>query len=140
MKHFLKEITLDTRSPVEFVDLTKEVAGALEESRVKDGIVTIFTKHTTTAIKINERCERLQDDMKEMLINAVRLPHYRHDENTVDSRANSKSHLMSMLLSASENIPVSGGRLMLGGWQSVFFVELDGPRRQRQIMVKIIGE
>ncbi|HPM41645.1 MAG TPA: YjbQ family protein, partial [bacterium] len=55
-------------------------------------------------------------------------------------RANARSHLMSLLLSASETVPVADGKLLLGDWQSIFFVELDGPRERRGVCVKIMGE
>lgn len=136
----LQEIAFQTRQAVEFIDLTDRVRQALEASGVRDGLVTVFTHHTTTAVKINERCNRLQEDMLALLERAVPNADYRHDEDTVDGRKNARAHLMSLLLSASETIPAAGGKLLLGEWQSVFFVELDGPRRERTVTVKVVGE
>jgi len=140
MKHFSHEIIVATSEPIEFVDITKAVRQALERSGVREGLATVFSQHTTCAIKINERCARLIEDMREHLETAVPGTEYRHDEGTIDGRRNGRGHLMSMMLGASETIPVAGGRLGLGRWQSVFFVELDGPRPGRRITVRIIGE
>ena len=113
---------------------------AFESSCVREGLVSVFTKHTTTAVKINERCDRLQQDMRAMLERAIPAANYRHDESTVDDRSNARGHLMSLMLNASETIPASGGKLMLGDWQALFFVELDGPRPRRSVLVTIVGE
>ena len=66
--------------------------------------------------------------------------HYRHDEQTVDDRPNARGHIMSLLMNSSEAIPISDGVPAIGTWQSVFFIELDGPRSNRSITLKIIGE
>lgn len=140
MKQHLCEIKLGSSSSIEFIDITDRVREAFAQSKIRDGSVTVFTRHTTTAVKVNERCGRLQQDMESLLCRAVPSTSYRHDEDTIDGRPNARSHLMSLLLNASETIPASGGELMLGGWQSVFFVELDGPRQERSVIVKIMGE
>ena len=140
MKQFCKEITVSTKSPMEFVDITDRVRDVLAGSGIGEGLATVFSTHTTCAVKINERCARLQNDMEDWLKRTVPHAEYSHDVDTVDDRPNGRGHLMSMLLNASETIPVSGGKLALGGWQSVFFVELDGPRTQRTVTVKIVGE
>lgn len=139
MKHYIQEIAFETAGAVEFIDLTERVRASLAESGVQDGIATIFTRHTTTAVKINERCERLQQDMLSFLERAVPSAGYRHDESTVDGRANARGHIMSLLLGASESVPVAGGKLLLGDWQSIFFVEFDGPRRRRSVFVSAVG-
>lgn len=140
MKSFLSEIKLATAQSLEFIDITNKIEDILSKSGVKNGVVNIFTQHTTAAVKVNERCDRLQQDMLGFLETIVPKRAYRHDENTVDSRNNARSHLMSMLLGASETIPVSNGKIMLGTWQSIFFIELDGPRNNRSVIVKIMGE
>lgn len=140
MKQFLDEIRIETKGAVEFLDITDRVASVLEKSGIRDGIATVFTQHTTAAIRINERCARLQADMLGILEKLVPRADYRHDEDTVDNRKNARSHLTALLLGASETIPVSNGKFMLGTWQSVFFIELDGPRHSRRAIVKIIGD
>jgi secondary thiamine-phosphate synthase enzyme len=140
MKQSLHEITVPTTRRVEFVDITSRVRDALAKSGISDGQVTVFTSHTTGAIKVNERCERLQGDMLEMLDRAVPGGDYRHDAATVDGRPNARGHLMALFMSSSETIPAVKGDLALGSWQSIFFVELDGPRERRSVVVRIMGE
>lgn len=140
MKQYCRHITIASNARLEFVDITDEVRAAVRASGVSEGLATVFSNHTTCAIRINERCERLQQDMVAHLNDAVPAAAYRHDRDTVDGRPNARGHLMSLLLNASETVPVSGGGLSLGGWQSVFFVELDGPRNERKVTVKVIGE
>jgi secondary thiamine-phosphate synthase enzyme len=140
MRNYFHEISVTTSEPVQFVDITERVREALRASGISEGIATVFSKHTTCAVKINERCERLQQDMKAHLESAVPCGDYSHDEDTVDDRPNGRGHLMSLMLGASETIPVNGGCLALGGWQSVFFIELDGPRTGRKVSIKVIGE
>ncbi len=140
MKHVCHEIRLNTEQPIEFVDITDRVRHALSTSGIRDGLLTVFSRHTTCAVKVNEKCDRLQLDMKELLERAVPHAEYRHDADTVDGRANGRGHLMSLMLNASETIPVVDGNLLLGNWQSVFFVELDGPRAERGVVVRVVGE
>lgn len=140
MKNFSEEISIDTKAPAEFIDITDVVTRVCEKSGVREGLAVIFTRHTTTAVKINENCPRLVDDMISFLSRIVPDLQYRHDEGTFDSRRNARGHIQSLFLNTSETVPVSGGRLALGSWQSIFFVELDGPRDKRQVTIKIIGE
>lgn len=140
MKNFTKEIKISTNDKIDFIDITERVRDACAASGIANGMLTVFTSHTTSAVKINEKCERLQQDMTSFLLNTVPELKYRHNEQTVDDRPNARSHLMSLLLNASETVPVSGGAPMLGGWQSVFFIELDGPREERKITIKLIGD
>jgi secondary thiamine-phosphate synthase enzyme len=65
---------------------------------------------------------------------------YGHDINPVDGRKNAHAHLKSLLLNSSESIPVQNGKMKMGNWQRVFFVELDGPRNERKIIVQVVGE
>lgn len=140
MKSFVEKITLNTGGRVEFIDITGRVSSICEKSGIRDGLATIFTRHTTTAVKVNERCARLQEDMLAMLKRVVPEGRYLHDEDTVDCRANARGHMMSLLMNTSETIPVACGKISLGTWQSIFFIEFDGPRDGRAITVNVIGE
>ena len=132
-----------TEAPIEFIDLTRLVNAHLAGQGVETGQVTIFSRHTTAAIKINEAEELLLEDFRQML-RRICPPDERYNHNDMsrrkppiapDERPNAHSHLMHLLLSTSEHIPVMGGQLALGTWQRVFLVELDGPR-QREVMVR----
>lgn len=140
MKHFFDEISVTTKRPIEFIDVTDRVREAVEKSGIKNGIVSIFSNHTTAAVRINERCQRLQKDMETLLTEVVPVDKpYRHNETTVDGRGNAHSHLMSLLIGGSETAPVREGKIHLGTWQSVFFIELDGPRGARKLTVTVVG-
>jgi secondary thiamine-phosphate synthase enzyme len=134
---------IDTVEPIEFIDLTDRINEHLRRENIRDGTVTVFSRHTTAAIKINEAEELLLEDFKHFLRRLCPLEHaYNHNDMgrrkppiAIDEHPNAHSHLMHLLLSTSETIPVSDFRLALGTWQRVFMVELDGPR-SRQVMVR----
>ena len=141
MKITQSEIGVRTSKSFELVDITAEVQRAVSGSGVADGIALICSPHTTAAIRVNEKEERLHEDMERFLAGlADRRASYRHDAQTVDDRPNAWAHLMTLLMGSSAAVPVHAGRLELGGWQAVFFVELDGPRQGRKALVKIMGE
>lgn len=130
----IKIIDVDTEKDIQFVDITKEVQTVLDGADVNEGMVNVFTRHTSTAITINENEPLLIKDFEKALDNLVpRGAGYAHD--ATDSNAH--SHICSILLGASETIPLHEGKLQLGTWQSIFLVELDGPR-SRNVMVQII--
>lgn len=140
MKTSLYKIDVASNAPIAFVDITASVKELVEKSNVKDGIALVFSDHTTAGIRISEKCDRLQEDMKLFLEQVVPQKKYRHDEQTVDDRPNARGHIMSLLMNSSETLPISEGKIGIGTWQSIFFVELDGPRCNRSVSVKIIGE
>lgn len=141
MKHFIQEIGVNTSKPVEFIDVTDQVRRAISQSGIKNGLVSVFSNHTTAGVRINERCGRLQNDMENLLTEIAPAGRsYRHNETAVDGRGNAHSHLMSLLTGVSETVPVSKGKMILGTWQSIFFMEFDGPRRNRNVTVAVVGE
>jgi secondary thiamine-phosphate synthase enzyme len=117
--------------------LTDKIEETLKDSKLNEGLISIFTKHSTSAIVINEDEKGLIKDFKNILKTIVPSSlKYEHD--LIDN--NASSHLRSLFLSSSETIPFTNGKLNLGVWQSIFFVELDGPRNNRTIIITIIGE
>ena len=129
-----KSFNLDTNKNFEIIDITSKVNELID---VDQGIVSIFSRHSTSAIVVNENERGLLNDLEFMLDNLVSDKFsYQHDR--IDD--NARSHLKSFLLSSSECLPIRNNRLDLGTWQSVFFIELDGPRHGRTISLTIIGE
>ena len=129
-----KSFNLDTNKNFEIIDITSKVNELID---VDQGIVSIFSRHSTSAIVVNENERGLLNDLEFMLDNLVSDKFsYQHDR--IDD--NARSHLKSFLLSSSECLPIRNNRLDLGTWQSVFFIELDGPRHNRTISLTIIGE
>ena len=135
--------SIPTAEPIEFIDLTDHINEHLRRENIRDGAVTVFSRHTTAAIKINEAEELLLEDFKHFLRRLCPVDHsYNHNDMSrrkppiaIDERPNGHSHLMHLLLSTSETIPVSDSCLALGTWQRVFMIELDGPR-SREVMVR----
>ena len=140
MQYIIKTIKVQTTKPIEIIDISSEVADALSSSALSAGQVTIISQHTTAYININEKEERLIEDMETFLKRfAPKDGNYLHNLNPIDGRDNAHSHLLGLLMNTSETIPFSQGKLLLGQWQSVFFVELDGPRQERSILLQISG-
>lgn len=131
----METFPVETRKRTEAVDVTGLVERAVRASGVKEGLAVVHSPHTTTAVVVNEREGRLVQDILDW---ASRLAPegagYRHD----GTDGNAHAHLRGVLMGASVTLPVSGGRLALGTWQSVLFVELDGPR-SRRLHVQVLG-
>lgn len=137
----LDTITLETTSPIQLIDITEELHRRCARSGIQDGLVTLLSRHTTASICLNERETQLQRDMVTFLKRLVpRDGDYLHNLAPVDDRDNAHAHLLGLFTNASESIPIAGGELLLGGWQSVFFVELDGPRPERSVTLQFLGE
>ncbi len=130
----MKEISLQTHSRVEMIDITAAVQKAAGEKKIESGICLIYTPHTTAAITINENADPdVPLDIIAALDRAVPLSaNYRHAEG------NSAAHVKSSLVGASEMVIIENGRLVLGTWQSIFFCEFDGPRT-RKVFISIIS-
>jgi secondary thiamine-phosphate synthase enzyme len=130
----------------QFIDITDDVADAVHRSGVADGVVVVFSRHTTAAVKINECEPELLKDMVRFLSEIAPVDrdywHNDFDVRTVNMEAdeypNAHSHCQHLILNASESVPVLEGRMHLGRWQRVFLVELDRAKA-RQVTVQIIG-
>ncbi len=120
-------MNIRTSERVELVDITEEVKSEVQKSGIVNGICVISTSHTTTAIILNENETGLRHDILDFLEKLIPpSAGYRHDR--IDNNAD--AHLKAVILGPSETIPVMGGELVLGIWQRIFFVELDGPRQR----------
>jgi secondary thiamine-phosphate synthase enzyme len=138
-------IEIQTEQGICICNITPQIVKILEATAFKTGQVLVFSRHTTTALAINENEERLLEDIKRHLGKlAPESEKYLHNDLHLrdvppDEPMNAHSHLMAMMLSTSEVIPVVDGQLALGTWQSVLFFDLDGPRK-RTVSVQITGE
>mgnify|MGYP003292251979 CR=1 FL=1 len=125
---------INTNKNFEIIDITSQINNLIE---IENGIISIFSRHSTSAIVVNENESGLLNDLEFMLDNLVSDKFsYQHDR--IDN--NARSHLKSFLLSSSESLPIKNKKLDLGTWQSVFFIELDGPRRARTVTLTMVGE
>lgn len=129
-----KTIILNTNKNFEIIDITSQINDLID---IDSGIISVFSRHSTTAIVVNENEAGLLRDLEFTLDNLIGDKFtYQHDR--IDD--NARSHLKSFILSSSECLPIRNSRLDLGTWQSVFFIELDGPRHNRQISLTMMGE
>ncbi len=136
-----KSLRVSSSHNFQIIDITRDIVAILnetsKENKISDGIVNIFTKHSTSAIRVNENEKGLLLDFEKALKDIVKeKDNYKHD--FIDN--NAASHIRAFLLGSSETIPIVDGRLDLGTWQSIFFLELDGPRTNRTVDLTFIGE
>ncbi|KAF0159227.1 MAG: cytoplasmic protein [Syntrophaceae bacterium] len=129
----MKEISIQTHSRFEMIDITAAVQKVAHDEKIESGIGLVYTPHTTAAVTINENADPdVPRDILAALDRAVPLSaNYRHVEG------NSAAHVKSSLVGASEMIIIENGRLILGTWQSIFFCEFDGPRT-RKCLIKFM--
>lgn len=125
-----------SRSRFDIVDVTGEVEKWLAQIKAGNGVLVVYTPHTTAALAINEREEGLLDDIVELLKELTK-PEGRWKHNLVDDNAH--AHLGNVIVGGDKVIPVSDGRLALGTWQRLLLLELDGPR-VRRINLVYVGE
>jgi len=139
-------ISKESKSQIEFIDITHDVEEIVTSSRVQAGQVLVFSPHTTCGIAINQNESLLLQDFQRLLYRLVPIDErYSHDlfelktGSNSDGRSNGHSHCKNLIVGVSQTIPVEEGRMLLEDKQSVFLVELDGARK-RDVIVQIIGE
>ncbi|NTV02053.1 MAG: YjbQ family protein [Chlorobiaceae bacterium] len=141
MPFHVTTISRQTDKPIDIIDITAEVRSALEKTGLRQGTVTVLSRHTTACVNINEQEPRLVQDMVTFLKRLVpRDGDYLHNLEPIDGRDNAHSHLLGLFMSSTETIPFAEGHMLLGEWQSIFLIELDGPRKERQVLLQIQGE
>jgi len=121
-----KTLTVRTHAREEVLIITDELQRALGELTSADGICTIVVPHTTCAISVNENADPdVPADITKALRAMIPNVSFKHGED------NSDAHLLSTLIGVSLNWPYRNGKLILGTWQGVYFIELDGPRSRK---------
>ena len=136
-----RSLRISSSSNFQIIDISRDITAVLneinKEHKMDNCIVNIFTKHSTSAIRVNENEKGLLLDFEKALKDVIKeKDNYKHD--FIDN--NAASHIRAFLLGSSETIPIVDGRLDLGTWQSIFFIELDGPRSNRTVDLTFIGE
>jgi secondary thiamine-phosphate synthase enzyme len=134
-----KTIEIKSKGENDMVDITDETLKAILESKLENGIVTIFVSGSTAAITTIEYEPGLRSDFP-MMLNRI-IPkdiEYKHDETWHDG--NGHSHVRASLIGPSLTVPFKDRNLILGTWQQIVFIELDIRSRERRITLQIIGE
>jgi secondary thiamine-phosphate synthase enzyme len=131
----MKNLKVKTIRRTHFVDITRDVEYAVQESGVKNGFCYVYVPHTTAGIAINEHADPdVASDVEAIFDRLIpRKGPYRHSEGNTDS------HMKAILTGTSQTIFIENGKLALGTWQGIFLCEFDGPR-QRNVLVKIVPD
>jgi len=134
-----KQLSIRTREEGDILDLTEAVADAVAETKLKNGIATVFVPGSTGALTTVEYEPGLLKDLPDMLERvAPKGLVYEHEKRWHDG--NGHSHVRASLIGPSLTVPFADGRLTLGTWQQIVFLELDVHSRSRSLIIQIIGE
>ncbi|NTV41394.1 MAG: YjbQ family protein [Candidatus Moranbacteria bacterium] len=145
MKIYKQKIEFESKTQIEFFDITSQVQDILDASEIREGSLLVFAPHTTMGVAINHNEPMLLQDFMRVLYKLVPMDdRYSHDlfelrkGSKSDARSNGHSHCKSFLLGASQAIPFEKGKLLINSNQSIFVVEFDGSRK-RDVIVQIMG-
>lgn len=134
-----KQISLNTEGEGDFIDITGIVSEAVNESGLNNGLATVFVPGATGALTTIEYEPGLLIDLPTVLERiAPKNLNYEHEKRWHDG--NGHSHIRASLIGPSITIPIINGKLTLGTWQQIVFLELDVRRRKRRLIMQIIGE
>ncbi len=134
-----KTMRIKTKGELQIINITEDVSKAVQESKVSDGIATIFVPGSTAAVTTIEYEPGLLKDFPEMLERiAPKNVNYEHEQMWHDG--NGHSHVRASLVGPSLIVPFTNKQLTLGTWQQIVLVELDTRSRDRSLIVQIIGE
>lgn len=129
----LKEITIQTNTQTQILDITAQVQKVVSESGIAEGLCCVFVPHTTAGVTINENADPSVKQDILMELNKI-IP---FDDNYSHLEGNSAAHIKASIIGSSVNIPLKNNNLLLGTWQGICFCEFDGPRT-RKFYVKIV--
>lgn len=136
---YTDSISLSTKGFTDIIDITGKVIAVLNSSEVENGLITVFCTGSTGAITTTEYEPGVINDLKRAIekIAPSNIP-YKHDKRWGDG--NGFSHVRAALMKPSLSIPVLDGKLGLGTWQQIVFIDFDNRARQRTLTVQVIGE
>jgi secondary thiamine-phosphate synthase enzyme len=130
----MSTFSINTQAKQELVDITPQVAQAVADSGISDGLCHLWCHHTTAGLTVNENAD--PDVKRDLLMALSKIVNdgwsYRHLEG------NSPSHIKSSLIGCQLSVPLQTGKLSLGTWQGILFAEFDGPRQGRKVTVTVI--
>ena len=132
---YLAEFSVRTAQQNQMINISAEVQKTIAASRIKEGICVVLIPHTTAAVTVNENADPDVPYDMSLALSAISPDRreFRHSEG------NSAAHTKTSLVGPSLTLIVSGGKLLLGTWQGIWFNEYDGPRT-RKVLVRILGE
>lgn len=142
MKWYFSEFSVQSKRKMEIVNVTGKVSGIIERSGIKNGFVNIWVPHTTAAVAVNEHDPDLWEDILAVMEKVAPVKgDYRHNAKYgwIPSEQNAHAHILNCLIKPCVTIPLVDSRMPLGTWQSILFIEMDGPQT-RTVQVQVIGE
>lgn len=138
MRHFRKELWLNTPKRREFINITNLVQAALQESGIREGMILVNAMHITASVFINDDEHGLHADFETWLERlAPEKPYDQYRHNGYEDNAD--AHLKRQIMGRETVVAVTNGKLDLGPWEQIFYGEFDGMRKKR-VLLKIIGE
>ena len=138
MKHYRKELTFNTSSRREFINITPYIDACLRESGIKEGLVLCNAMHITSSVFINDDESGLHHDFELWLEKlAPEKPHSQDRHNGFEDNAD--AHLKRQIMGREVVVAITNGKLDFGTWEQIFYGEFDG-KRSKRVLVKIIGE
>lgn len=145
MKIYKQKINIESKSQIEFIDITTQVEDVISVSGIREGQVLVFSPHTTMSIAVNHNEPMLIRDFVKILYKVAPIDdQYSHDlfelrkDKKTDGRSNGHSHCKTLLMGISETIPVEKGKLMITEKQAIFAIDFDGARK-RELLIQVIG-
>jgi len=138
LKFSRSEIEFSTSKRFELVDITHRVEEFVRESGIRNGILLVYAPHATGSIIVNEAEHGLMNDILEKVKEFTEPGSSKWRHNLIDDNAH--AHIGSALFGHERVFPIIDGRIVKGTWQNVFFLEMDGPRSRRKIVLVAIGE
>ena len=139
MSVLTRYLQYETEANIDIVNITSDVSGAVKNSGIKNGMVTVFAPGSTVAVTTIEYEPGLISDLSQTLENiAPSDVEYQHDKKWNDG--NGFSHVRASLLGQSETFPVIDGELANGPWQQIVLINLDNRPRYRELIIQIYGE
>lgn len=133
------EIQLSTQGHCDIQNITDQVSRAVAETGLADGIVTVFTPSATSGLTTIEYESGAVADL-ERLFDEIVPPDVEYRHNLRWGDGNGHSHVRAALMGPSLTVPFVAGRLTLGTWQQIIFLDFDNRPRSRQLVVQVIGE
>lgn len=138
MNSFRKIISIKTQKKEEIINITGKVKEILQSSGIKEGLLLVYSLHTSSGVYISDSDTSLNDDLNDLLNRLIPESNdYKH--NLTDYKKNAPGHLKVILSSHHVMIPVTNGKLDMGTYQTIYYSEFDG-MREKEVLVKIIGE
>ena len=130
---FDESLTIETSEEQEIIDITGRVNAFLKTNQIDKGLMNLWTVHTTAALTVNENEKSLWSDLLDSFnqIAALQREYYH--------KPNADAHILSAVLKTDVSIPINQGKMVLGTWQRILLIELDGPRK-RTVKITLIGE